>query len=162
MTFGLRLRSFLFIIAAALFASAASCGTASEEASIRGETKLSIQTSEGSSAFTVEIARTIDEQRTGLMFRREMAADAGMLFDYRPTPTIQSIWMKNTLIPLDVIFIDENGIIVTVYENAEPRSLESMPATQPSVAVLELNGGTMTKIGAKVGDEVKHPWFDRN
>ena len=96
------------------------------------------------------------------MFRKEMPADAGMLFDYRPQPSVQSIWMKNTLIPLDVIFIDENGVIVTVYENAEPRSLESMPSSKPIVAVLEINGGTMAKIGAEVGDTIRHPWFSGN
>jgi len=67
---------------------------------------LSIETAQGSSKFQVELARTSEEQRVGLMFRRELASNAGMLFDYRPAPSHQSIWMKNTLIPLDVLFVD--------------------------------------------------------
>lgn len=148
------------IFFAAIFASAASCGRDGLQSAPLRETTLTILTEAGGTPFSVEIARTLEEQRVGLMFRRDLPADAGMLFDYRPQPSHQSIWMKNTLIPLDILFIDPNGIIVTVYENAKPRSLESMPSGKPVIAVLELNGGTLAKIGAGVGDSIRHPWFE--
>lgn len=148
-----------FILFVGIFASAASCDRANLVKNT-SETMLSIETAQGSSKFQVELARTSEEQRVGLMFRRELASNAGMLFDYRPAPSHQSIWMKNTLIPLDVLFVDEKGIIVTVYENATPRSLESMPSRKPVIAVLELNGGTLKSIGAKVGDKINHVWFE--
>lgn len=112
----------------------------------------------GRHRFRVEIARTGEQQAQGLMFRTALAADAGMLFDY-PQPTHVAIWMKNTLIPLDVIFIGRDGRIVRIYERAVPLSLATMASGEPVRAVLEVNGGTAERLSIRPGDRVVHPMF---
>jgi hypothetical protein len=92
------------------------------------------------------------------MFRRTMAPDAGMLFDYK-TPTLATMWMRNTLIPLDMLFVDEQGRIVNIHERAVPQSLDVIAAAAPVRAVIELNGGTAARLGIVQGDRVQHPIF---
>ena len=103
--------------------------------------------------FTVEVAQTPEEQAQGLMFRQSLAPDAGMLFPFNP-PRPASFWMKNTLIPLDLIFIRTDGTIESIAPNAVPRSLEAIPSRGPVAAVLEIAGGRAAALGLKEGDRV--------
>ena len=119
---------------------------------------LEIATSTGRHAFQVEIANNDATREHGLMDRRYMAADHGMLFEFdREAPV--SFWMKNTYIPLDMIFIAPSGAVTHIAANAEPLSERVIPSGKPCVAVLELNGGTAASIGLNVGDKVRHPFF---
>jgi len=81
-----------------------------------------------------------------------------MLFDFERDQPV-SMWMKNTLIPLDMAFIAKDGVIKRIAENTTPRSLESIPSGEPVVAVLEVNGGTFARLGVRSGDTVRHPMF---
>jgi uncharacterized membrane protein (UPF0127 family) len=92
------------------------------------------------------------------MFRRSLDADAGMLFDYGTTQSV-SFWMKNTLIPLDMVFIYANGRVAGVHQRAVPHSEQPIPSPAPVRAVLELNGGTAARLDIKPGDLVVHPIF---
>ena len=108
---------------------------------------LVIETSEnGCYRFDVHIALTIDQQRRGLMFVREMDPFAGMLFIYR-NPNIKSMWMKNTYIPLDILFARLDGQVSSIAKNTEPLSLKSIASTEPVAFVLELNAGTSDRLG---------------
>jgi uncharacterized membrane protein (UPF0127 family) len=114
----------------------------------------------GRHPFTVELAETPEQLAQGLMFRSQMAADAGMMFDFgRPRPV--TMWMKNTLLPLDMLFIDETGRVTGIHERAIPGSLAVIGSPGPVKSVLELNGGTAQRLGLRVGDMVEHPWFRR-
>ena len=110
--------------------------------------------------FEVELAETREHMMRGLMFRTDLADDAGMLFDY-PRPQPVSMWMKNTLIPLDMLFIDENGVIVRIARWTVPLSLEPIPSGAPVRAVLELKGGVTERLGIAAGDRAVHPYFER-
>lgn len=108
--------------------------------------------------FKVEYALTPDEQARGLMHRTELAPNAGMLFVF-PYESEKSFYMKNTLIPLDMIFIRKDGRIHHIHENAIPHDLTSIPSNGPAYAVLELNGGTSSRLGIRAGDMVKNKFF---
>lgn len=110
--------------------------------------------------FRVEIAETPAQQARGLMFRTEVATDAGMLFDYG-SPRPVTMWMKNTLVPLDMLFIDADGAVVRIERWTTPLSLDSISSGAPVVAVLELRGGAADRLGLAAGDRVSHPIFDR-
>lgn len=118
------------------------------------KSKLSVETAGGGKfRFDVELALTPGQQAQGLMYRRTMAADAGMLFIYdRVQPA--SFWMKNTLIPLDMLFIAADGRIVNIHERAVPESLDSVNSDGPVKAILELNGGMAARLGIRPGDRV--------
>lgn len=119
---------------------------------------LAVATASGVHTFQVEIAASEAAREKGLMYRRFMPADRGMLFEFdREAPV--SFWMKNTYIPLDMIFIARDGSVTRIAANAEPLSEAIVPSGQPCVAVLELNGGAAARIGLKVGDKVRHPFF---
>ena len=120
--------------------------------------ELTIISATGPHRFTVEVAVTPAQMQQGLMFRRTMAADAGMLFDYK-TPMVATMWMRNTFIPLDMLFVDAQGRIVNVHQRAVPQSLDVIAATGPVRAVIELNGGTAARLGIAPGDQVQHPIF---
>jgi uncharacterized membrane protein (UPF0127 family) len=111
-----------------------------------------------SHTFAVELAVSQEQLEQGLMFRRSLAADAGMLFDFGRVEPV-SMWMKNTLIPLDMIFIAADGRIVDIAERTVPGSLAVIAARQPVRAVLEVNGGTAARLGLQAGDRVRHPIF---
>lgn len=117
---------------------------------------LSIQVSESRDAkFRVHLARSAEERARGLMFVRKMPEDVGMLFLYdRPGPA--SMWMKNTYIPLDIIFVGPDGRIIRIAENTEPHSLATIASGGPAIAVLELNGGISKKLGLAAGQRVFH------
>jgi uncharacterized protein len=127
-------------------------------AASKATSKLVIETANGDHVFKVELVDTPETRRMGLMYRTELAADAGMLFDFEEPQTV-GIWMKNTLIPLDIAFIDENGVIKRITPDATPKSLESMPSGALVLSVLEVNGGTFAALGIKAGDRVRHPLF---
>lgn len=113
-----------------------------------------IAAADGDKSFTVELAITGPERNKGLMYREQMADDAGMLFLFEEM-RIQSFWMKNTRIPLDMFFIDEDFVIAGIVENAEPMTTSSRKVTKPSRYVLELNGGTTRKLGLAAGQKVR-------
>ncbi len=104
--------------------------------------------------FRVEVAGSATEQAMGLMFRRSMGADEGMLFPMSPA-RFASFWMKNTVMPLDIIFIGTDGRIVNIAANAVPYSEENRRSAAPVKAVLELGGGRAAQLGIGPGDLVK-------
>jgi uncharacterized protein len=119
---------------------------------------LTIETAGGRFEFVVEMADTPSTWRQGLQWRRHLAADAGMLFNFRE-PRAISMWMKDTLIPLDMIFIDERGTVANVAENTVPLSLATINSNGLVLAVLEVNAGTAARLGMHPGDRVLHPLF---
>ena len=108
--------------------------------------------------FEVDLATNDAERSRGLMFRKELGAYEGMLFDFYQEMQV-SFWMKNTLIPLDMVFIAGDGTIKHVHANATPLSTDTIPSQFPVRAVLEINGGSARLLGIKPGDKVKHPIF---
>ncbi|HEY1452773.1 MAG TPA: DUF192 domain-containing protein [Roseiarcus sp.] len=119
---------------------------------------LQIVTATGAHDFQVEIARDDASRARGLMDRRFMPVDHGMLFEFdREAP--EAFWMKDTYIPLDMIFISRAGVVTNIAANAEPLSERAIPSGPPCMAVLELNGGAAARIGLKLGDKVRHPFF---
>jgi uncharacterized protein len=119
---------------------------------------LTIESAGGSHKFSVEVATTPAQMEQGLMFRRSLAPDGGMIFDFR-MPSMATMWMKNTLIPLDMLFVDAQGRIVNIHERAVPGSLDTIAAAAPVRAVVELNGGTAARLGIRPGDRVVFPIF---
>jgi uncharacterized membrane protein (UPF0127 family) len=103
--------------------------------------------------FRVEVAASDEEQEHGLMFRTEMGADEGMIFPKEPAQ-VRSFWMRNTVIPLDMVFIGPDHRIVNIIANAEPYTLDPRPSGAPVIAVLELNGGRTAQLGIGVGATV--------
>jgi len=122
------------------------------------KSKLVLETAKGKFPFDIELALTPAQMEQGLMFRRSLAADAGMLFDYGDPQPI-AMWMKNTLIPLDMVFIGKDGRIVDFRERAVPMSLDTIEPKVPARAVLEVNAGTAQRLGLQVGDTVHHAFF---
>jgi uncharacterized membrane protein (UPF0127 family) len=110
-----------------------------------------------SHVFAVEVARTGAQQEQGLMNRRSLAPDAGMLFPFDP-PRPPSFWMRNTLIPLDMIFIRPDGAIARIAANTVPLSERPVGVPEPMTAVLELRGGRAAELGIREGDRVS--WSD--
>jgi uncharacterized membrane protein (UPF0127 family) len=125
-----------------------------------GLENIEIVTSEGPHRFSVEVMRTAEQLEKGLMFRRYMPDDRGMLFDFKTEQPVQ-FWMKNTYLPLDMLFISRAGKIVSIKENAEPLSEKLIPSGAPVAAVLELNAGTAARIHAKPGDTVHASIFPK-
>jgi uncharacterized membrane protein (UPF0127 family) len=121
-----------------------------------GTGTLVIKTASGDHNFNIEVATTQQEQALGLMFRRSLPENAGMLFLYDP-PQPAAMWMKNTLIPLDMVFIAPDGRVLRIESNAEPLSTTVIPSEGDISAVLELNGGEADKIGLRRGDRVIYP-----
>lgn len=119
---------------------------------------LTLVSSSGRHVFQVEVMRNDAQRAQGLMFRRQMAADRGMLFDFEREAPV-SMWMKNTYLPLDMIFIDRHGRIVNIAENTEPLSERTIPSAGPVLGVLEVNAGTARRLGLKAGDVVEHSMF---
>jgi len=115
--------------------------------------ELTIVTASGRHKFNVELATAPAQLQQGLMFRQSLAPDAGMLFDFK-TPSPVSMWMKNTWIPLDMLFIDMSGRIINIHERTVPGSLAPVSAAAPARAVLELNAGTAARLGIRPGDRV--------
>jgi uncharacterized membrane protein (UPF0127 family) len=117
-----------------------------------------IATPKGQTAFKAEIADTSERRSKGLMFRDSMAQDHGMLFDFgEPRPV--AMWMKNTKIPLDMIFADKHGRVISIAEDSVPFSTDTIAVNEPVKAVFEVNAGTARRIGLKPGGRLIHPMF---
>jgi len=119
---------------------------------------LEIVSASGVHVFTVELATNDEERARGLMFRKELPEGRGMLFDFRTDQDV-AMWMKNTLIPLDMFFIRADGRIARIAENTEPMSTRVIASGSLVRAVLEVAGGTARKLGIVEGDRVAHPIF---
>ncbi|HZV83610.1 MAG TPA: DUF192 domain-containing protein [Brevundimonas sp.] len=119
---------------------------------------LTVTTSSGEHRFMVEIADDDAERQRGLMFREPLADDRGMLFQF-PDVAERGFWMRNTPSPLDILYIDPNGRIVSIARNATPNSDVVLPSNGPASGVLELRAGRADEIGARPGDRVRHPFF---
>lgn len=122
---------------------------------------LEIATQSGVKMFSVEMARTEKEKEMGLMYRKSLPDGQGMLFDFSPAQPV-SMWMKNTVISLDMIFIDSAGRVLRIAENTEPLSTRTISSGGLAKGVLEVIAGTARKYGIAPGDRVSHPLFDRH
>jgi uncharacterized membrane protein (UPF0127 family) len=120
------------------------------------EVPLTIRSANREHRFRVEVAATPQEQEAGLMYRRSLGPDRGMIFPYDP-PQDVAFWMKNTLIPLDMIFIRRDGTIARIAANTKPMSLDTVPAGEPVAAVLEIAGGRAAELGIREGDVASWP-----
>ena len=120
----------------------------------QAQPKVTIETAKGDVSFQVEIAGTPEKREVGLMYRRELPSDHGMLFIF-PAERINSFWMKNTPIPLDMIFISRERKIVGIVHETVPFSLDGRSVSVPSQYVLEINGGISRRYGFKAGDVVR-------
>jgi uncharacterized protein len=119
--------------------------------------RLDLMTSAGTMTLQVEVARTAEQQMIGLMFRKSLADDRGMLFPHEPRET--TMWMRNTFIPLDMVFILADGTIHRIEAMTEPMSERVIASGGAVSAVLEIAGGNAARLGLKPGDKVKHPFF---
>lgn len=157
---GLALRTLVLALACLLGAS----GRAEERApeSLAGFPKDSIKlesASGGTHAITVWIAESPAHREQGLMFVRSLAPDTGMLFIFPATQYV-SMWMKNTYVALDMLFVDRTGLIVNIAENARPLTLDTINSAAPVLAVLELPAGTVKRFGLRPGDRLHGPAFE--
>jgi len=116
---------------------------------------LTIATAGGPQRFVVELAKTREQRQRGLMYRQDLASNAGMLFIYESDGEID-MWMENTLLPLDMIFFAADGRITKVAERTVPLSEATIGSDGPARGVLEVNGGTASRLGIKVGDRVTY------
>ena len=119
---------------------------------------LEIASKTGVHIFSVELATNEEERARGLMFRKELPEGKGMLFDFKTDQEV-AFWMKNTYIPLDMIFIRGDGRILSIAENTTPLSEKTVPSGGPVRCVLEVIGGTARSLGIEPGDRVAHPFF---
>lgn len=122
-------------------------------------TPLTIESQNKTHTFEVEVAKDRATQQKGLMFRQHMDRNAGMLFLMHDRPRRISMWMKNTYISLDMLFINKSGTIVDIAKRTTPLSESIIKSLQPSVAVLEINGGLSEELGIAVGDRLRHPVY---
>jgi hypothetical protein len=140
------LRTALLLLATSFAMPLSACASGGSEAAATAETVVTVQQGSTAHRFTVEVARTSEEQARGLMHRTSLAPDRGMLFPFAK-PKYASFWMKNTFIPLDIIFIRADGSIDRIAENTIPESLEPVVSGGEVAAVLEVAGGTAARLG---------------
>jgi uncharacterized membrane protein (UPF0127 family) len=157
---GLARGAFLGLCASLVFLCASLAALAIDEPPQGNLERLEIVTASGTHEFSVEVMRSGLQRERGLMFRRFLPQDRGMLFDFEAERPVM-MWMKNTYLPLDIIFIGRAGKVVGLAENTEPLSEKIIPSGAPAYGVLEVNGGTAARIGLKIGDSVRHPLFDK-
>ena len=141
-------------IALAPHTSAAQTATAEGAPQVLPSETLRVETARGAVKFRIMVAKTEPQRELGLMFRREMAPDQGMIFDFF-TPQPVAFWMHNTILPLDIIFIDKTGRIINIAANAKPFDDTPLPSDGPARAVLEINAGMAAKLGIRPGDLVR-------
>ncbi len=148
------------VIAVAFFAFfiAPESGYAQKNLSFKKDTLRVVKQSGGRYKFNIELARTPAQRQQGLMFREKLPVNSGMLFDYDKAQPI-SMWMKNTYIPLDMIFINNKGVITHIAKRSVPLSLMPISSNGSVRAVLEVNGGLTDHLGIREGDEVRHAIF---
>ena len=149
-------RSVWFAVVTLIFACCAFSTFSARAAKIE---PLEIITKSGVQVFSVELATTEDEKTTGLMYRKELPEGKGMLFDFSPAEEV-SMWMKNTFVSLDMIFIRPDGRILRIAENTEPLSTKIISSRGLAKGVLEVVAGTARKFGIQPGDRVAHPLFN--
>jgi uncharacterized membrane protein (UPF0127 family) len=134
-------------------------GQAAAQNAASGPTEpLSIVGRDGRHIFAVEVMRNDADRARGLMYRRAMAPDHGMLFDFQASAPV-AMWMKNTYLPLDMLFIRADGSIAKIAADTEPLSTKVIPSNEPVLSVLELNAGTAARLKLHAGDRVEHPMF---
>nr|WP_236961002.1 DUF192 domain-containing protein [Methylobacterium durans] len=119
---------------------------------------LTVVSRSGAHAFQVEVMRDDASRARGLMFRRSMPANRGMLFDFERSLPV-TMWMKNTYLPLDMVFIRADGTIARIESDTEPLSTRVIASGEPVLSVLELNAGVANKLGLRPGDRIDHPLF---
>lgn len=120
--------------------------------------KLSIETKKGKVEIEVEVAKSALQQERGLMYRKSLPENTGMIFLF-PKSGELTFWMKNTYIPLDMLFVDEKGVITRVVENAKPLSTRYIHSIGKAIAVIELAGGSAAKLNIATGDKVHYSYF---
>jgi uncharacterized protein len=145
----------VFVILALAFASGRALAAAGPQTGLPVET-ITVDTKAGPHSFSVEVAADDQSRETGLMFRKTMAPDAGMLFDFRE-PQAVSFWMENTILPLDMLFVRADGTIARIKQNATPFSRENIPSGEPVQLVIELNAGRVQALGIREGGHVHAP-----
>ena len=147
----------LYMLACFIWLSHASAAN-SENAQISKIELVTVASDASATMFTAEIADTEELRRRGLMFRHRLPEDQAMLFDYgRPRPV--AMWMKNTNISLDMLFIREDGTIAAIAQDTVPQSLDTISVQEPVRGVLELAAGTVKRLGLRVNDKVYHRIF---
>jgi uncharacterized membrane protein (UPF0127 family) len=150
--------AFAWLAAAALLAGCRGADAPTAQAAARATIPLTIEGAGGRHTFRVEVAKSVEDQRQGLMFRAELPADGGMLFAPYPgdggPPRVASFWMKDTPAPLDIVFIRPDRTIANIAENTVPYSEAPVTSTDPVSAVLELRGGRTAELGIAAGDRV--------
>lgn len=125
------------------------------------DSRLVIQSESGEHVFNVELVDTAESRARGLMYVQELAPDAGMLFDFKAERPV-SFWMRNTFIPLDMIFITADGVVKNIHVNARPHDETSIPSDGPVQYVLEIPGGRSVELGIEAGDSVEHARIETN
>ena len=124
------------------------------------QSEILIVSKSGEHKFVVDVATTMAQRQVGLMYRKKMARNRGMMFDFGEEQLI-AMWMKNTLIPLDMLFVDKTGRILQIERATTPLSLETIAGRRPAMSVIELNAGLTTELGISEGDQVMHNIFFR-
>ena len=142
------MKSFAYTIGFCLIGAAANAACSDSTVDLRGDW--------GQARFTVELADDDQERSQGLMHRESLPTSSGMLFIY-DYPRFSTFWMKNTLIPLDMIFADENGVVTHIHSNAIPHDETPIDGGGGVLAVLEINGGLAEKMGITIGSDLRHP-----
>jgi uncharacterized membrane protein (UPF0127 family) len=148
----------LLALAALMLSAVPSSAAPPENLEDFPRSQLSILTRQGSEWFNIWIADTPARSEQGLMYLKWLPVDQGMLFP-QAAPRVMSMWMKNTLIPLDMLFIDAQGRVIYIRERATPESEAIITTPEPVKAVLELAGGECAQLGIRVGDKVRHKLF---
>jgi uncharacterized membrane protein (UPF0127 family) len=143
------------MLARAFFALSTAIAVSLPLAACSDDSRLVIQSESGAHAFTVEVVDTAESRAKGLMYVQELADDAGMLFDFEQERLV-SFWMRNTFIPLDMIFVGADGEIKNIHVNARPHDESSIPSAAPVQFVLEIPGGRSVELGIEAGDRVEH------
>lgn len=143
----------VFVAAVVALVLLSGCSPGHEKSQLPA-TRVVVDTKNGPAAFDVEVAADDASRQKGLMYRTELAPNAGMLFDFGKEG-FRSFWMKNTPRSLDIIFIRGDGTISTIAENAIPYSTDSLPSSEPVRAVLEINGGRSRALGIESGNKVR-------
>lgn len=146
-------------LAAAALATLLLAGTAAAE--VCRADAVTLRGDWGKARFSVEVADDTAERAQGLMHRRSLPLSAGMLFIY-DTPQPLTFWMRNTLIPLDLLFIDAQGVVQKIHHAAKPLDETPIPGGDDLLSVLEINGGLSKRLGILEGSEIRHPAFAKN
>ena len=155
----LKVRDLTGHIAGAALASMLLTGAALAE--VCRADSVSLRGDWGKARFSVEVADDTAERAKGLMHRRSLPLSAGMLFIYE-TPQPLSFWMRNTLIPLDLLFIDDRGVVQKIHHSAIPLDETPIPGGDDLLSVLQINGGLAKRLGITEGSEIRHPAFAGN